>query len=442
MLLFVPQQALLRVGEGLEMLGSAASTGANLSSALVSVWRIEGGGPIPFPFAFANGIFAPMLGLGGNGSLPQMALFLLLILARRRWRPVPGLIFSLVVASLSLITESMFVMVWVGILLAVVIRYWQDRPGRETLQWGWVLFPALFLALIAGSAINELLARFTQPQVGGPSYVFLPDVQLYWPPAFISAHLGMLSFSNPSQILLAFVEMGPVLLLGPWVTYLVARYLRSRKLLLAGLSLTAAMSFLLPLFLRFAERERDMARLLSTSLSIWLVLGYPYVWYALRKGKPAVKAITALGVGMTLFGGLALFPPQLVAMAAPQPSYYIQELDVLLAKAYWDRLEDDAQILDLTYPYRPSVLFGRTAGRAYSTLHIALPEFKKLVANPISNDLAEFGYSYVYLDRDAWRDLNQEQRRSFQHPCVKVVLEQKTPLGDFRRLLDIRDCAG
>ena len=440
MLLFLPQQALLQMGEGLGMLGSAAHTGVNLYSALISAWRIEGGGPIPFPFAFANGMFPPMLGLGGNGSLPQMTLFTLLILARKRWLPLPGVIFGLVVASLSLVAESMFITVWIGLLIAVIIRYWQDRPERDTLQWGWVLIPSVALALMAGSAINELLRRITQPQVVDSVYVFLPPVKFYWPPAFISAHLGLLSFKDPDQILIAFIEMGPVLLLGPWVTYLVVRYLRSRKLLMAGLSLTAALSFLLPLFIRFADRERDLARLLSTSLTIWLVLGYPYVWFALAKGRPAVKVITALGVGMTLVGGFALFPPQLVAIAAPQASYYIQEPDVILAKAYWDRLEEGAQVLDLTYPYRPSALFGRTAGKAYLTIYITKPEFDKLLANPTTDKIAEYGYSYVYLDRNAWQDLAQEQRQSFQQPCVKVISEQRTPLGDFRRLLDVSAC--
>ena len=247
LMLFLPYNTLLRMGEGLQLLGSAARTGANLYSAMISPWQIEGGGPIPFPFAFQNGIFAPMLGLGGNGSLPQMTLFTLLILARRRWSPSQGLIVGLVVASLGLTVESMFILIWIGLLAAVIFRYWQSRSKRDTLSWGWVLIPSLFLALSSGSAITELLNRITQSQSNAPVYIFLPAVKLYWPPAIISAHLGMLSVTDPYQILIALIEMGPVLLLGPWVTYLAVRYIRSRKLLLAGLSLAAALSFLLPL---------------------------------------------------------------------------------------------------------------------------------------------------------------------------------------------------
>jgi hypothetical protein len=440
LLLFVPQQTLLEMGRGLELLGSAAHSGSDLYSALISPWRIEGGGPIPFPFAFANGIFPPMLGLGSNGSIPQMSLFLLLILACKRWRPVQGLIFGLLVASLSLTTELVFAMVWSGILLAVVIRLWLDRSGRNALQWGWVLIPAILLALASGSAISELVRRFTQPAGAAAGTVALPAITFYWPPAFISAHLGPLSLLDLNQVWIALAEMGPVLLLGPFVTYLSIGYLRSRKLVMAGLCLAAAATFLLPLFIRFTDRERDLARMLSTALTIWLVIGYLYVWRVLHKGKAPAKALAAIGVGLTLFGGIALFPPQMVSIAAPQPSYFIGEPDALMAKAYWDRLDENAQILDLAYLYRPPTLFGRSAGRAYQSVYIALPEFKELVADPKVDKIADYGYSYVYFDRETWQGLAPEQRQSFQQPCVVKVEEYRIPEGDYRRLLDIRKC--
>ena len=78
-----------------------------------------------------------------------------------------------------------------------------------------------------------------------------------------------------------------------------------------------------------------------------------------------------------MLGGLALFPPQLVAIAQPQMSYFIQAPDALMSKAYWNKLEDNAQILDLAYIYRPVVLFGRSAGQAYQSLYIPLPEFRQ-----------------------------------------------------------------
>ena len=185
-----------------------------------------------------------MLGLGSNGSLPQMTLFLLLLLARRRWQPLPGLIFGFLVASLSLTTELMFVIVWSGILVAVLMRLWIYRPSTKSLHWAWVLVPSAILALISGSVITELSRQFLGPakQISTDS-VSMSTVALYWPPAFISAHLGFLSLTNPGQILIALAEMGPILLLAPFITWKTGEYIRSRKLLMAGLSFMAIVIF-------------------------------------------------------------------------------------------------------------------------------------------------------------------------------------------------------
>jgi hypothetical protein len=441
LLLFLPPGLIQQLGNGLQMLGTATQSGADLHSALLSTWRIEGGGPIPFPFAFVNGIFPPMLGMGGNGSLPQMTLFLLLLTARRSWQPLPALIFGFLVVSLSLTTELMFVIVWSGILIALLARLWLSRASRGALQWLWVLLPSALLALLSGGVITEFSHQFleqTNPFSTGS--VYLSKVTFYWPPAFISAHLGFLSLINPGQLLIALAEMGPVLLLAPLITGKTAGYLRSRKLLMAGLSAMAIICFIVPLVLRFVDRERDLARVTSTSLSIWMLLGYPYIWHILQRAKGARQYLAAGGLVITMLGGIALFPPQLVAIAQPQMSYFIQQPDAQLSKAYWNKLDSDAQILDLAYIYRPPVLFGRSAGRAFQTLYISLPEFRTLIADPDASRIAQYGYAYVYFDRQTWQALTPEQKATFQQKCIKLVAEQKTSLGDFRRLLDVRKC--
>ncbi len=440
-LLFLPPGLIQILGNGLHMLGSATQSGSDLYTALINPWRIEGGGPIPFPFAFVNGIFAPMLGLGGNGSIPQMTMFLLLILARRRWQALAGLIFGFIIASLSLTTELLFVVVWFGILLAVLIRLWLYRPFARPLEWLWVLVPSAVLALISGGVITELSRQLLEPvKQASTGSVYLPPVALYWPPAFISAHLGFLSLTNPGQLLIGLAEVGPALLLAPFVTLRTGKYIRSRKLLLAGFTLMAAIGFCLPLFLRFVDRERELARVTSTSLSIWMLLGYPYIWQFLQRKKGRLKYVAAAGLAMVILGGVALFTPQMVAIAQPKMSYFIQEPDARMSKLYWNKLDPDAQILDLAYVYRPSVLFGRSAGRAYQTIYIPLPEFRNLVANPDALKIAQYGYRYVYFDRETWQSLSPEQRLTFQQKCVKQVAEQKTAMGDFRRLLDVQKC--
>lgn len=440
-LLFLPPGFIQFLGDGLQMLGSATQSGSDLYTALISPWRIEGGGPISFPFAFANGIFSPMLGLGSNGSVPQMTLFLLLLLARRQWQPLPGLIFGFLVASLSLTTELMFVIVWSGILMAVWMRLWINRLSIKPLHWAWVLVPSAILALISGGVITELSRQFLEPaKLNATDSVSLSTVVLYWPPAFISAHLGFLSLANPRQTLIALAEMGPILLLAPFITWKTGEFIRSRKLLMAGLSIMAVVIFLVPLFIRFVDRERDLARMASTSLSIWMVLSYPYIWQMLQRTKGSLKYLLGAGLVIAVLGGIALFPPQLVAIAQPQMSYFIQEPDALMSKAYWNKFDSDAQILDLAYIYRPSVLFGRSAGHAYQSVYIPLPEFRTLITNPDAVEIAQYGYSFVYFDRETWQKLTPEQKQTFQQKCVKLVAEQKTAMGDFRRLLDIHKC--
>jgi hypothetical protein len=382
-----------------------------------------------------------MLGLGSNGSLPQMTMFLLLIMARRQWQPLAGLIFGVLVASLSLTTELMFAIVWSGILIAVLIRLWIDRPAIKTLHWAWVLVPSAILALISGSAFAELPGQFLQPANAIASgSVVLPKITFYWPPAFISAHLGFLSLTNPRQVLIALAEMGPVLLLAPFITWKTGEFIRSRKLLMAGLSLMAIVVFFMSLFIRFVDRERDLARVTSTSLSIWMLLGYPYIWQILQRAKGSLKYLVGAGLAITILSGIALFSPQMVAIAQPQMSYFIQEPDARMSKAYWNILDKNAQILDLAFIYRPSVLFGRSAGHAYQSMYIPLPEFRTLIANPDAVQIAQYGYSFVYFDRETWQALTPEQKQTFQQKCVKLVAEQKTPMGDFRRLLDVYKC--
>ncbi len=52
LLLFLPQPVLQFVSDHITLIGSAATTAPNLSEALLTFWKIDGAGPIPFPFAF------------------------------------------------------------------------------------------------------------------------------------------------------------------------------------------------------------------------------------------------------------------------------------------------------------------------------------------------------------------------------------------------------
>ena len=443
LLLLIPSTYLQKMGAGLQMIGSGLVTAPDLYTALISPWRIEGDGPIPFPFAFVSGMSKPLsLALGSNSAFPLVTLALLLLLAQRRWHPWTGLCFGLLIASLALTSDHIFTMVWAGILLTALLKWWCDRSFRNLLQWGYVLLPGLILAPIMGGVLTEAVQRLFKQAMGVHTLpgVGLPGIAFRWPPAFVSGHLGTLVLTDFNQILIALAEMGPILLLAPIVAYATMGYIRSGKLYMASLSITALVCFIVPLFIRFTERERDITRLTSTALLFWMVLGFPYVWMAFQKGRNRTRFAIGAGYVIAVLGGIALLPTQLISIARTQPSYFVHEPDAILSRLYWDRFDQGAWVLDPAFPYRPPTLFGRTTGPAYQDAYIRLPEFRELLDKFDPLQIALSGYSYIYIDKETWQRITPEQRQAFQHPCIKIVDEQKTEMGDFRRLFDIRKC--
>ncbi len=61
LLAFAPIGWLKMTSANLSLIGSGAATGSSLLYNLSRNWAIEGGGPIAFPFAYANGIISPVL---------------------------------------------------------------------------------------------------------------------------------------------------------------------------------------------------------------------------------------------------------------------------------------------------------------------------------------------------------------------------------------------
>lgn len=441
LLLFLPQGLLANMSQGVQLIGSAAQTADSLPAALVSGWNIAGDGPLPFPFAFVNGIESPLtMAMGSRGAMPTLVL--LMLLARRRWKLAQGLLAGLLLASVPLLSEPVFVMVVGGIVAGMFLRWLLRYPRSDLLSWLWVLLPgAIFVPLMGGGSITSLRNWLLSPSGEEAALNTIPLVNLRWPPALPSAHLGELSLTEPGQLVIALAEIGPLLLLAVPVTWAALGYIRSRKLLLGGLAVMAAISFLIPIFIRFVERDRDIVRLASESLKVWALLGLPYLWLAFRGAGKLKRFSMGAAYAISILGGLALLPFQMVAIAQPQASNFIDQPDALLSRAYWNRLEAGAWVLDPAYPYRPMVLFGRPTGPAYESVYIRLPEFRALLEALDPVQLAQSGYDYVYLDRETWQALTSDQRKAFQQPCVRLLDQQKTGLGDFRRLLDIQKCA-
>ncbi|MFM8322220.1 MAG: hypothetical protein ACKOC5_15005 [Chloroflexota bacterium] len=454
--LLLPEAARSAVSAQVQLIGSGLDTAPDLGQAVLLPWNIEGGGPFPFAFAFISGVSRPLsLAMGGSSAMPTLALMLLLLLDRRRWSLAQALLYGLLIVSLAMLSDHLFALLIGGLGLAVLLRALLDlsRSGsalpfrrrlgfavRRALPWIGMLLPGLVLAPLLSGVLVQLLGRLSGGTLdqGG---AYLPGIVLRWPPAVSTSHFSPLSLLQPAQLLAALIEIGPLLLLAlPVIAAALAR-LHSGRLVFAGLGLAGITAFLAPLVIQFVERDRDITRLTGAALSLWMALGLPYAWLAFRRGPEWRRWALVAGFAAVVGGGLALFPAQLIASAQPQPSYFIQLPDEMMARSYWNRLDPGAWVLDPGLPYRPAVLFGRTSGPAYPGVQSApLPEFRRLLDGMDAAAIAQAGYRYVYLDRKTLEGFSVQQRNVFLRPCVRLVDQQKIPGGDFRRLYDLGGC--
>jgi hypothetical protein len=461
LLLLLPVSVLARMSGSVQLANTGLDTGPNLLAALSQPWAAEGSASFPFPFAFHNGIFVPvMFSLGASGALPFVAILVLLLLSGRARLSIPAVIlFSLIFAALALSAEHLFVFLWAGIALASMIYIFRHRnqisnsvknsarrpaggqPAvNRLLFWPAVLLFSGILSVLQGAFITEAV-RSVLLQLQGQSVVqghynyfqFVP----HWPPTLVSAHFGELSLLNPGQLTVLLAELGPALLLGPLATVFAWRRIRRGDFLLAGLGLAAALTLLVALFFRYGV-ERSSTRLPATSLWLWVLLAFPLAWRWFQTAARLPRVLLRLAYGAAVFGGIVIFAVQLLAIPAPQLTTFINSNDASLSQELWNRLPAGAEILDRV-PYRAVALFGRPS-RAYIDFYHSLPTWKSLIKSMDPEAIAGDGYSFIYMDDDWWWELEPEQQEHLLQPCVEPFAVRNPEDEDFRWLLDVRSC--
>lgn len=448
LLLFVPQSILNAISPGMHMDLGGLAAGGNLLSNLTSPWPVEGGGPFPFPYAFASGILEPLnMNLGATGALWEMTVLLLLLLIRRRKGAIIApLVIGLLVANLALSAEQVFVIAVAGMLMAIVLnsllRRAQRNPFRwaTLLEWGIPLGIGVLLAVIQGGFISDgffsLIARLR----GQPYPLVTTDFQGFgfrWPLAMPSGHFGPLSLFNVGQVGVLLAEAGPALLLLPIVILSTLRKLPGTCSLPQGLALGSLLSFFFPIFFRYGL-DFDITRLVGAALWLWYALSFPVVWRWLKNARKGFRFLAAGWYAVAIYTGLVMFAVQLISIPVPQTTYYLQFKEPYFSRAYWNRLEKSAQILD-DFPERAVMLFGR-ASFAGNDVYARSQAWKDLIADPDPVKVASAGYSYVYMDGEWWERLTPEQRTAYKAPCVHLVDEQTYVNHSFRKLLDVKTC--
>ena len=446
LLLLFPSAFVQSISRHTALMGSGISTAPDLATALTSLWKIEGDGPIKFPFAYANGINPPAsMSHGGIGVLGILVFLLLIILARRLRDYKTGFIFAAVFASYALTVEYAFLIIYPSIGLALLTHWIQTRRlsiPRSLLPALMVGSVSLAIVMFQGGVFTEIFRGFLVPSAQKESFHTFSFALSA--PSFVSAHLGTLSLLNPYQLLVALFEAGPVIIVLPLLFIWGFKMVRAQQWWEAGVAASAILS-IFSLFIKYTGTAGESAntRLLATLIGPPTLYAVPLVWTWLKRRSDQMK-IAAASIGLiSIFGGLVFFGIQLIATQKPTLPLFITDMDVQMEKRYWNQLAPDAMIFD-SNPLRVVTVFGRATDAMVSWT--PKPEWAALADNPDPHALHAAGYTYIYFGTEYWGDLTKEGRNGLQDACVKVVDEVqgiRSPddyRKDFRRLLDITGC--
>ena len=372
-------------------------------------------------------------------------LILLILLPRGRFTQAGLIVWTLIFATLALSAEHLFVVVWVGIAIAIAIslifrkRLFKSFPRLIFLQWGIILSISAFLSLVQGGFITETARNLFASFSGSIAQSYnARGFSIRWPPGLLSAHLGSLSILDPGQLVALIAELGLALLLIPVIFIRFSKNLRRKDWFTAGLSISVVLSLVFPLFFQY-EVDRSITRMPATALWTCLVLGFPILWMAFSHGKTLLRLGLVVGYVMIILPGIVLFWSQLRSIPSLEYSYYIDDLDASFSDDYWNRLPEQTQVLDRV-PERSVTIFGRISNTA-SGIYDPLPEWEALIADPIPATIAAAGYDYVYLDKLWWDKLTRAQQLIFEVPCVDIIDERKDDYDvEYRILANVSAC--
>ena len=443
LLLLAPTRWVDMASAGLTLIGSGAQTGPNLLYNLSRTWALDGGGPIAFPFAYVNGIMQPInFMMGGSGALPVMTLILLLLLFRQKWTYAQLLMYALLLASLSLSSEVLFLIVTLGLVVGIILSYLLKRnkgsDDKPYLAFALALGLAIGLTFIQGGVITEFgKALLKVDEASSMAIAGDATFRIIWPPSIISSHLGELNLTNPNQFLIALLEIGPVLIFAPFVARWSWRQHRRGQALVGGLGLVSIGIVLLTMIFRYGG-GRDTTKLMQFSFLIWIILGMPLILIIIRFGSTFSRYFLMIALSIGIFGGILLFGIQLTSLHKPVQTYFVDSADARMSREYWDTLDQDAQVFD-RIAERSVILFGRPV-RAKDGLEVNNPEWDQLRRRPDVRAIAAGGYTHIYLDEPWWHSLTIDQRATFEDPCIQRVGVIEDPNFGDRWLLSVTGC--
>ncbi len=371
---------------------------------------------------------------------------------RGAWVPL-----AILVSFWGLTWESSYGLFMLGMVALALIKRRElargDQPGFQQLALAAGL--SIPIVLLQGGTLTEFAGQAAglltgTNGVGAASPGTGLGFSLRWPPAVASAHLGSLALTSPRELLLALLEIGPVVLFAPWITRWAWRRFEHKDWVPAVLAISALIGFTLPLFVAYTV-DRDISRFTSHALILWTLLLALALWQtdskqagestSLNRWSPRMQGFGALALALMGFGGVVVAGVQLTAAAQPVLSFDFTGMDARIARDYWDRLPQDSEVFDPKV-WRATALTGRlTRAAAENNTKEPLPEWAALLAEPSTGGMLANGYRYVYLDEAWWSEMPEAAQISLSGSCVEVLAEYwDSDQVEFRRLLDVEGC--
>ncbi len=446
LMLTLPYAWLERLSSSVNLLGSGLATGETLSMALFNDWAVGGGPPLPYPFAFANGLIPPgILALNSANGLMAFVVPLFLLLTATRWREprfAAGLS-MLALAAIHLVTETdlpLGLAALVLVSLLWMIRSHTRRLPERLTQWWVVILGASLLGVAQGGTWGDIVRQMAQRWFGSTTPMSYQTLGFEFSviPSIVSPHLGVLPLTRLETLMVALAEIGPLMLAFPLLMAWGLKSLRAERWFESLLTAQAVISLAM-LWVQFSGSTgvRNTSRLYAF-LPITLLFFVPLLWTWLRQKSLILKYSVAGLAASTLISGVVLLAFQMPAIGRPVASYDLTALDVRMFEANWNRLERDALIFD-SKPSRAPTLFGRFTLAGYTWYHF-YDDWKSLsdYADPIA--IRQAGFDYAYLDSRTWEEFPSNIRHQWEDDCVHRVDSQQDRRGDFRWLLDLRSC--
>jgi hypothetical protein len=462
LLLLAPAGLMARIDPVIFVRSVDEVVGMPLSQALRQNLVLGDGPPGAFSYAFMNGIGWPtvMAVHAGPPVLSFAILFLVWLAAPRMRGPASLVPVAILFSHSALVWESSYALfLGAGLLVGfiVLVRYRkrtdpgkQINPGMQVSPWAkWALIALLVstpVALVQGGTITEFARKLLfgagrlLPKTGEAAS--LGGFTLRWPPAIYSGHLSALSLFSPLQLLVAFFEVGPVILFTPWITWWAWKRTRQGDWMMGTFMISAWLGFLLPIFFSY-EYDRDIVRFTKYGLLMWALILAIMLWDPATRWMNALRWPGIAALALMVFGGLAILGPELSAASqVVLTESDITSLDSLMTRDVWDQLPTKAEVFD-PQTWRATMVTGRLTrvvegNMSYDYAHSQV--WEQLRANPSIELLMSDHFLYVYFDETWWSALSPQSQASLLSPCVKTVAQENGPSGEFRRLIDLSGC--